>query len=84
MIYVKECLPMFSSKSFIVSGFTFRFLIHFELVHIYGIYTNGTDEPIYKGRNRDADIENRLWTQQGKEIVGQTGRVALTYIHHHM
>ena len=25
-------LPMFSSKSFIVSGFTFRSLIHFEFI----------------------------------------------------
>ena len=32
LIYVIECfLPMFSSKSFIVSGITFKFSIHFEL-----------------------------------------------------
>ena len=30
-------LPMFSSKSFIVSGLTFRSLIHFELIFVYGI-----------------------------------------------
>ena len=30
-------LPMFSSKSFIVSGLTFRSLIHFEFVFVYGI-----------------------------------------------
>ena len=30
-------LPMFSSKSFIVSGLTFRPLIHFELIFVYGI-----------------------------------------------
>ena len=28
-------LPMFSSKSFIVSGFTFRSLIHFEFIYVY-------------------------------------------------
>ena len=28
---------MFSSKSFIVSGLTFRSLIHFELIFVYGI-----------------------------------------------
>ena len=30
-------LPMFSSKSFIVSGVTFRCLIHFEFIFVYGI-----------------------------------------------
>ena len=28
-------LPMFSSKSFIVSGLTFRSLIHFEFIFVY-------------------------------------------------
>ena len=30
-------LPMFSSKSFIVSGLTFRSLIHFEIIFDYGV-----------------------------------------------
>ena len=30
-------LPMFSSKSFIVSGLTFRSLIHFEFLSVYGV-----------------------------------------------
>ena len=30
-------LPMFSSKSFTVSGFTFRSLIHFEFIFVYGV-----------------------------------------------
>ena len=30
-------LPRFSSKSFIVSGLTFRFLIHFEFIFVYGV-----------------------------------------------
>ena len=30
-------LPMFSSKSFIVSSLTFRSLIHFELIFVHGI-----------------------------------------------
>ena len=29
--------PMFSSKSFIVSGLIFRSLIHFEYVFVYGV-----------------------------------------------
>ena len=34
-----------------------------------------------RGKNRNADAENRLWTLQGKERVGQIERVALAYIH---
>ena len=30
-------LPMFSSKSFIVLGLTFRSLIHFEFIFVYGV-----------------------------------------------
>ena len=30
-------LPMFSSNSFIVSGLTFRSLIHFQFIFVYGI-----------------------------------------------
>ena len=37
VIYVRECLPMFSSKSFIVSGLSFRSLIHFEFIFVYGV-----------------------------------------------
>ena len=28
---------MFSSKSFMVSGVTFKSLIHFELIFVYGV-----------------------------------------------
>ena len=38
MIYVGESgLPMFSSRSFIVSGLTFISLIHFEFIFVYGV-----------------------------------------------
>ena len=37
MIYVRECLPMFSSKNFIVSDLTFRSLIHSEFIFVYGV-----------------------------------------------
>ena len=30
-------LPMFSSKSFLVSDLTFRSLIHFEFIFVYGV-----------------------------------------------
>ena len=32
----ESLLPMFSSRSFIVSGLTFRSLIHFEFIFVYG------------------------------------------------
>ena len=36
VIYVGECFAMFS-RSFIVSGLTFRSLIHFEFIFVYGV-----------------------------------------------
>ena len=37
VIYVTECFAMFSSRSFIVSGLTFRTLIHFEFIFVHGV-----------------------------------------------
>ena len=33
----QSVLPMFSSRSFIVAGLTFRSLIHFEFIFVYGV-----------------------------------------------
>ena len=33
----ESVLPMFSSRSFIVSGLTFGPLIHFEFISVYGV-----------------------------------------------
>ena len=33
----QSVLPLFSSKSFIVSGLTLRSLIHFEFIFVYGV-----------------------------------------------
>ena len=33
----ESVLPMFSSRSFIVSGLTFKSLIHFEFISVYGV-----------------------------------------------
>ena len=33
----ESVLPMFSSRNFIVSGLTFRSLIHFEFIFVYGV-----------------------------------------------
>ena len=38
LLFRSKCVqPMFSSKSFIVSGLTFKFLIHFEFIFVYGV-----------------------------------------------
>ena len=34
---LESVLPMFSSRSFIVSGLTFRSLIYFEFIIVYGV-----------------------------------------------
>ena len=34
---LESVLPMFSSRSFIVSGFMFRSLIHFEFIFVDGV-----------------------------------------------
>ena len=34
---LESVLPMFSSRSFIVSGLTFRSIIHFEFIFVYGV-----------------------------------------------
>ena len=36
MVYV-SFLPMLSSRSFMVSGLTFRSLIHYEFIFVYGM-----------------------------------------------
>ena len=42
MIYTTCVLPMFSSKSFMVSDLTFSSLNHFEFIFVYGVrkYSN--------------------------------------------
>ena len=34
---MSECSRMFSSRNFIVYSLTFRSLIHFELIFVYGV-----------------------------------------------
>ena len=36
----ESVLPMFSSRSFIVSGLIFRSFIHFEFIFVYGVRQN--------------------------------------------
>ena len=45
---------------------------------------SSVDGPFLRGKNRDTDIENRLWTQEGRERVGKIERVALKHMPYHM
>ena len=46
-------LPMFSSKSFIVSDFTFRSLIHFEFISMFKVRRGGCEEiPLIQGKEQ--------------------------------
>ena len=49
-IYVKECTSLFSSKSFIVSGLTYKALIHFGFISVYGA-----------GRTGQLHVHGRNW-----------------------
>ena len=72
----KSILPMFYSRIFIVSGLTFRSLIHFVFIFVYGVRECSNDityveSKIYhkwtyvQNRNRLMDIENRLMVAKG-------------------
>ena len=37
VIYVRECFAYVLSRSFLVSGLTFKSLIHFEFIFMYGV-----------------------------------------------
>ena len=37
MIYVKDVLPMFPYRSFMISSPTFRSLINFEFIFVHGV-----------------------------------------------
>ena len=41
----ESVLPIFSSRSFIVSGLTFRSLIHFEFIFVYGVRNGQSQRP---------------------------------------
>ena len=45
---------------------------------------NDTDEPIFSTGIETQTQRTDLWTQWGKEMVGQIERVALKYMHSHV
>ena len=47
MFMPEGVLPMFSSKSFIVSALTFKSVIHFELIFVYNVRECSDFIPLY-------------------------------------
>ena len=54
------------------------------LMHMYGIWKEGTDEPICKAAVEMQTQRMDLWTQWGKMRVGRIERVALRCMHYHV
>ena len=52
----ESVLPMFSSRSFIVSGLTLRSLIHFEFIFVYGV----TNQSILKEISPGCSLEGMM------------------------
>ena len=51
-------------------------------MHMYGIKKKKKERSTYLyGRNGGADVRTDLWSQLREERVGQTEKVALTFIH---
>ena len=72
-------LPIFSSKSVIVSGLIFRSLIQFEFIVVYSVrkYYNFILLHIaVQGSNGETDIENRLMGLGEGEIYGKSNMEA--------
>ena len=55
----ESVLPMFSSRSFIVSGLTFRSLIHFEFIFVCGVRKICME--IQKTSNSQSNLEKEEW-----------------------
>ena len=53
-------------------------------MHMYGIWKEGTDEPICKAAVEMQTQRMDLWTQWGKMRVGRIERVALRCMHYHV
>ena len=58
---------MFSSKSFIVSGLTFRSLIHFGLIFVYGVTWEICKQ--VKKQQLELDMEQKTGSKSGKAYI---------------
>ena len=68
----KSVLSMFSSKSFIVSGLTFRSLIHFEFIFVYG-FSECSEKLKWSHRNQSPWLQTILqsYSNQDNMLLAQ-------------
>ena len=70
-------LPMFSSKSFIASGLTFRSLIHFEFIFVYGVRRRRKWQPTPvflpgESQGQRSLVGCRLWGRTESDTTDET------------
>ena len=63
---LKSVLPMFSFKGFMMPGLTFRFLMHFQFIFVYGLisfflhvallFATKDGEPLYSQQKRNWEL----------------------------
>ena len=54
------------------------------LMHIYGIYKDGNDNPVCKTAKKTRMYRIVLWTLLERERVGRFGRMALKHVKYHV
>ena len=54
------------------------------LMHIYGIYKDGNDDPICKTAKETQMYRTVFWTLWEKARVGWLERIALKHVYYHM
>ena len=54
------------------------------LMHIYGIYKEGNNNPVYKTAKETLMYRSVLWTLWERERVGRFGRTALKHVYYHV
>ena len=54
------------------------------LTHIYGIYKDGNNNPVYETAKETLVYRTVLWTLWERERVGKFGRMALKHVKYHV
>ena len=54
------------------------------VIHIYGIYKDGNDDPVCKTAKETQIYRTVFWTLWERERVGRFGRMALKHVKHHV
>ena len=57
---------------------------YYTVTHIYGIWKDGTGEPICRAAMEMLTWRTDLWAQRRKEREGQIERVTLKHVHCHI